>query len=79
MPEGIESGSDDITSESLVGKLSWLKKKMIQLMEKGLYADVKMEIGTNFAWMMKENVTIKEKRDYVMIWKQLMEKYRRQG
>ena len=79
MTEGIELGSDDTTSESLVVKVSWLKYKMLQLMEKGLDADLKMEIGTNFSQMMKENVTIKEKREYVVIWKQLREKYRKLG
>ena len=43
-------------------------------MKNGLDADLKMEIGTKFSWMMKKNVTIKEKREYVMIWKQLKEK-----
>ena len=79
MTEGIELGSDDTTSESLVSKIAWLQNKMRQLMEKGLDADLKMEIGTNFSWMMKENVTIKEKREYVVIWKQLREKYRKLG
>ena len=79
MTEGIELGSDDTTSESLVGKVSWLQYKMLQLMEKGLDADLKIEIGTNFSQMMKENVTIKEKREYVVIWKQLREKYRKLG
>ena len=79
MTEGIELGSDDTTSESLVGKVAWLQNKMRQLMEKGLDADLKMEIGTNFSRMMKENVTIKEKREYVVIWKQLREKYRKLG
>ena len=48
-------------------------------MGKGLDAPLKMEIGTNFSRMMKENVTIKENREYVVIWKQLREKYRKLG
>ena len=49
MTEGIESGSDDTTSKSLVGKVSWLQYKILQLMEKDLDADLKREIGTNFS------------------------------
>ena len=48
-------------------------------MEKCLDADLKMEMGTNFYRMMKENVTIHEKREYVVIWNQLREKYRNLG
>ena len=38
-----------------------------------------MEIGTNFSQMMKENVTIKKRREYVVIQKQLREKYKKLG